>query len=169
MAYQINISGYKPFYIQADTDTAAIDTLKEWGMVAKSNPYPALPTPKEPYSNNFLDENGADEYVAQLYYDSFTFDVEFFVKAYAESSKDAVTALREQMSSFFEHIRNGEFKVYDSYTGLGRQKVRYAGYTENEDNFKARGDWARLIFTVTFKVNDPVTFMKLENGTITEV
>ncbi len=167
MVYLPFISNYKPFYIQAASDTSAKDTRTEWGLVAKANPYPALPTPKDPYKNEWQDENGDDEYVASLHYDSFTFDVKFYVKAYAETGKSAAEVLRGQMSAFFSHIRDGEFKVYDSYTGLGRKKVRYAGYDEEE--FKARDDWARLIFTVTFKVNDPVTFMTLSDGVITEI
>lgn len=167
MAWLPFINGYKPFYIQCDGDVSAMDTASEWGLVAKANPYPALPTPKEPYNNEWLDEDGDDEYTAALYYEAFTFDVQFFVKAYAGSGGDAVTVLRGQMAAFFEHIRKGEFRVYDSYTGLGRRKVRYAGYEEGE--FKARDDWARLIFTVTFKVNDPVTFMRLQDGVITEM
>lgn len=161
------IKDYKPFYIQCEGDASALDTAAKWGLVAKTNPYPALPTPKDPYNNEWEDENGDDEYVTLLYYESFTFDVEFYLKAYAETGKDAVTVMRGQMSDFFEHIRNGEFKVYDAYTGIGRRKVRYAGYEEGE--FKARDDWARITFTVTFKVNDPVTFMRLQDGVITEM
>ena len=57
MAYIPNISNYKPFYIQTASDNSAIDTLT-WGMVAKSNPYLALPKPKTPYKNEWKDENG---------------------------------------------------------------------------------------------------------------
>lgn len=167
MVYLLNISNYKPFFIQTDTDDTAIDTMQEWGLVAKTNPYPALPSPKEPYNNEWKDEDGDDEYTARLSYESFTFDVQFYIKAYSEADKDAVTVLRRQLSSFFDHIKYGEFRVYDSYTGLGRRKVRYAGY--KEDEFKARDGWARLIFTVTFKVNDPVSFMRLLDNDITEI
>ena len=166
MPYLPNIKNYKPFYIQCEGDTAAIDTATQWGLVAKTNPYPAMPEPKEVYSNSFYDEDGDDEYNAEMHYEGFTFDVGFFVKAYASSSQSAVSVLRSQMAAFFEHIKNGEFKVYDSYTGLGRQKVRYAGYSEEDGGFKARDDWARLVFTVTFKVNDPVTLVTLSNGSL---
>lgn len=167
MPYLVNISDYKPFYIQTDSDAEAIDTATEWGLVAKTNPYPALPTPKEPYTNDFQDEDGDDEYNDELHYESFTFEVEFYVKAYDNGNTPAVEVLRSQMSAFFEHIRRGEFKVYDAYTGLGRRKVRYADYEEGK--FKARNDWARLTFTVTFKVNDPVTMMRYLNGQITPI
>ncbi len=168
MPYLPIISDYKPFYIQCEDDTAAIDTAAQWGLVAKANPYPALPQPKEVYSNSFYDEDGDDEYNDEIHYESFTFDVEFFVKAYASGGQSAADVLRKQMSAFFEHIKNGEFMVYDSYTGLGRRKVRYAGYEEGDDGFKARGDWARLIFSVTFKVNDPVTTVTMSNGVLVE-
>lgn len=164
MPYLVDIPDYKPFYIQTDNDTAAIDTAAEWGLTAQTNPYPSLPTPKDPYSNDFYDEDGEDEYTTDMHYESFTFDVGFYVKTFDTDSTLAVDLLRSQMNGFFEHIRTGEFKVYDSYTGLGRQKVRYAGYEEGE--FKSRKDWARLMFTVTFKVNDPITAMTYSDGQI---
>ena len=64
-------------------------------------------------------------------------------------------------------IKEGEFKVYDSATGLGRRKVRYAGFTEERAAIMDK-DFARCIFTITFKVNDPVTFMTYYNGSIVE-
>lgn len=164
MPYIPNITGYKPFYIQKDGDAAAIDTAAEWGLVAKSTPYPAMPEPKETYVNDFMDEDGDDEYTAEMHYKSFTFDVEFYVKAYASGASSAADVLRSQIAAFFAHVKEGEFMVYDSYTGLGRRKVRYGNYSEGEGGFKARGNWARLIFTVTFKVNDPVSSVVLRDG-----
>ncbi|MBR1698478.1 MAG: hypothetical protein IJ714_01670 [Bacteroidales bacterium] len=169
MPYVPNIPDYKPFYIQTESDVTAKDTAAEWGLVAKTNPYPAMPDPKEPYTNNFHDENGDDEYTDQMRYQSFTFQVEFYIKAYASGNTPAVEVLRTQQQAFFNHIKNGEFKVYDAYTGLGRQKVRYAGYEESDNGFKARDNWARLIFSVTFKVNDPITSTRLANGSIIAV
>lgn len=174
MPYVPYISNYKPFYIQTESDASAKNTAAEWGLVAKSTPYPALPEPKEPYGNDWKDENGDDEYVASMQYKSFVFEVQFYVKTFDTVSGGTVTKtatenLREQMASFFNHIKSGEFKVYDSYTGLGRQKVRYAGYSEGESGFVARENWARHIFTVSFKVNDPITAMRLSNGSITAI
>lgn len=158
MAYIPDIIDYKPFYIQTDVDTMAIDTT-EWGMVAKSNPYPVLPTPKEVYKNEWMDEHGDDEYNAQMYYESFEFDVTFYIKTIGTDSE---AVLRSQIDSFFEKIKQGEFKVYDAYTGLGRQKVRFAGYGEEE--FKKGKNWTRAIFSVTFKVNDPITRITLSEN-----
>lgn len=166
MAYLPDIINYKPFYIQTDVEEGAIDTTT-WGMVAKSNPYPALPTPKEVYKNEWLDENGDDEYNAQMYYESFEFDVQFYIKTIGESAE---SDLRSQIDSFFAKVESGEFMVYDSYTGMGRQKVRYAGYSEEEfkRKFQSSSNWARAIFTVTFKVNDPITRIVLSEGKLVE-
>lgn len=163
MAFVPNIINYKPFYIQTSSDGTAIDTT-QWGLVAKVNPYPALPDAKDPYKNDWLDEDGEEEYVADMHYKPMEFSVSFFVKAFATQTDSAVKVLRSQIDGFFAKVRNGGFKIYDSYTGLGRQDVRYVGY--KEDDFKQRDNWARLIFTVTFKANDPITRMKLNNGSI---
>ena len=162
MAYIPDIIDYKPFYIQTNADATAIDTT-EWGLVAKSTPFPILPTPKDPYRNEWLDEDGDDEYTAQMRYESFEFNVTFYVKTLGSTSEQE---LRNQIESFFSKIRHGEFKVFDSYTGLGRQKVRYAGYSE--ESFKKTDKWSRAIFSVTFKVNDPITRITLKNGKLLE-
>lgn len=166
MVYIPDIVNYQPFYIQTDADNSAIDTT-EWGLVAKTNPFPALPTPKEPYKNEWLDEDGDDEYNEMMFYESFEFDVQFYVKTIGENAE---ARLLSQIDSFFDKIKRGEFKIYDSHTGVGRQKVRYAGFNSDEykRRYKASSDWARAIFTITFKVNDPLTRVTLRNGQLVE-
>lgn len=163
MAYIYPMSNYKPFYIQTTNDTSAHDTT-EWGLIAKTNPYVALPDPKDCYKNDWKDEDGDDEYNAQIHYKAFTFDVKFIVKTFDTQSDTAEKVMRGQLDTFFAKIKQGEFKIYDAFNGLGRQKVRYAGY--KQDDFRRCDNWARSIFTITFKVNDPITRMKLNNGSI---
>lgn len=161
MSYVPEIIDYKPFYIQANSNIAINTTV--WGMVAKSNPYPVLPTPKEPFKNEWLDENGDDEYVGEMFYEAFEIDVSFYVKTLGAEADGLMIG---QLNLFLGTIKNKNLKIYDSYTGLGWQKVRYAGY--KEDRYDKGDGWARLIFTVTFKVNDPVTRMKMEGNQIVE-
>ena len=163
MAYIPDIVDYKPFYIQTDADEVAIDTTV-WGLVAKANPFPALPLPKEPYKNEWLDENGDDEFNAKMFYEAFEFDVQFYVKAYDSPAGSGEEIIRKQVDEFFAKIKEGEFSIFDAYTGLGRRKVRYSGFSE--DGFKRGRNWARAIFSITFKVNDPVTRMVMYNGKI---
>lgn len=166
MVYIPDIVNYQPFYIQTDADEVAIDTTS-WGMVAKSNPFPAIPTPKEPYRNEWLDEDGDEEYNSQMHYEAFTFDVQFYVKTKGDKAEKT---LMSQIDSFFNKIKQGEFMIYDAHTGLGRKKVRFAGFDSSEykRRYKATSDWARAIFTVTFKVNDPITRITLSGGKLVE-
>ena len=165
MAYIPEITNYKPFYIQTKDDSVARDTT-EWGLVAKTNPYPLLPDPKDPYKNDWNDEHGEDEWVEKMYYKPIEFTVSFYIKTFDNPFGSAEEVMREQIDSFFTMIREGEFSIYDSYNGVGRKKVRYAGYSE--ESFERRKDWARSIFQVKFKVNDPVTRMVMYNGSIIE-
>lgn len=168
MAYVPELRDYKPFYIQAEGDATAIDTASEWGLVAKTNPYVGLPVPKSPYSNDFKDEDGEDEYVAEMHYEPLTFKVEFYVTARSDGDTTAAAALNAQLRGFFEHVRAGEFMTYDSYTGVGFRKVRYAGCDNDGAEFRARDGWAYAFVEVEFKANDPVTRMIMSGGSITE-
>lgn len=167
--YVPDIVGYKPFYIQTSEDSSAIDTAAAWGLIAKSNPAPMLPSPKEPYKNDFKDENGDDEYNDSMFYEAFSFTVQFYVKAFADSvtGETAEAVLNNQVRSFFEKIASKEFAVYDSYTGIGYRSVRYAGCNRDSIEYKARGDWAQMFLEIEFKVNDPVTRMRLTSGSLT--
>lgn len=176
MVYIPDIIDYKPFYIQTDADAKAIDT-REWGLVAKTNPFPVLPTPKDPYSNDWADEDGEDEYIGMtdkngdyhsgMRYESIEFDVSFYVKAFGS---DAEKTLISQIESFFDKISRREFRIYDSYTGVGRQRVRYAGFDEEsyKRNLIQNNGWARAIFTIKFKVNDPITRIVLDGDVLKE-
>lgn len=165
MVYIPKILDYKPFYIQTDGDSAARDTT-EWGLIAKVNPYPLLPDPKDPHKNEWFDEHGEDEWCEKMYYKPIDFSVSFCVMAYDTPEGTAEELIRESIESFFSTIKEGQFKIYDSYSGIGRQKVRYAGYSEEE--FKRKGEKARAVFEIRFKANDPITRMELYNGQIIE-
>lgn len=163
MIYIPEIVDYKPFYIQAEGDRVAKDTTV-WGLVAKSNPYPILPNPKDPFKNEWNDENGDDEWCEEMHYEASEITVKFYIKAHDYGEFNSAQTIHNQMEAFFSYIQNGTFRIYDSYTGIGRGNVRYAGY--EEESFIRRGTWSRAIFEVKFKINDPVTRYVFENGEI---
>ena len=163
MAYVPTIINYKPFYIQTNADEVAIDTT-EWGMVARVTPFPILPTPKEPYKNEWLDEDGDDEYNTQMHYEAFEFDVQFHI---ITTGATAVTDLVSQVESFFGKISNGEFMFYDSYTGIGRRKVRFAGGSIADFRDRIRKGVNKASCDL-MKVNDPMTRMIMTEGKIEE-
>lgn len=173
MLYIPPIRDYKPFYIQVGTAQTATDIKDAYKVIIKSHDYPSSRRIKEPYRNNWKDEHGDDEYLAQTYYEAFTFKVECVMLA---SGLTARADLKEGVIAF-QNALSGEFKMYDSWTGFGFQHVRISQFPMPSDgNFGSfyitnpttheRVEYARVIFTVEFKVNDPVTQMKLQNNTI---
>lgn len=163
MVYIPDIVDYKPFFIQKEGDEVARNTT-DWGLVAKSNPYPLLPTPKEPYKNEWHDENGDDEWCKEMRYEAVEMSVSFYIKAYDTETESSEQVIHNLIEDFFSYIGSGTFKIYDSYTGIGRANVRYAGYEEEE--FVSRANWSRAFFSIRFKINDPVTRYIISNGKI---
>ena len=158
MSYIPDIIDYKPFYIQTDADEMAIDTT-HWGMVARVNPFPILPTPKEVYRNEWLDEDGDDEYIPdELKISSYEIEVEFVYKG-------ELNTAHTQIKGFLDYLtgRGGtgaELMVYDTYTKIGRQSVRYVN-AEPDIFWRQEEGGDVVVFVVTFKVNDPTTEITL--------
>lgn len=155
-----SISAYKRFFIQktAGVTKTCYDTLAQWGLIAKANPHKAIPTPKEPYKNEPKDADGDDEYMTKLYYESHTIDVQFYVRAKDTMSgttvqTPAAAVIRTAMNNFFTWVKEGRLEIYDEYTAIGRESVRFAGCTSEE--FKERRGVATCVFTIQFKVNNP--------------
>lgn len=169
MPYVPAISNYKPFYIQNATDVTAWNTTT-YGLVAQAQPFPDNYEVKEPYKNDWLDENGDDEYVAAMKRKAFEFTVKFYVKAYpttGQNAKTAIQVLNGQLADFRGKIIPGEFKVWDSWQEKGFQKVRFV--RDSVENKEITDDYAWVILAVTFKVNDPSTAVSFANNAITPV
>ena len=125
MPYVPPIHGYKPFYIQNATDSTAWDT---YGLVAQTQPFPDNYYVKDPYKNDWFDENGDDEYVVAMYRKAFEFTVKFYVKAYpvtGQNAKTAIDVLNGQVATFRGKIIPGVFKIWDSWQEKGFQGVRF--------------------------------------------
>lgn len=163
MLYVPPIRDYQPFYIQLSGSQTATDIKTAYSVIVKTHDYPSYRKPKEPYKNDWKDENGDDEYVAQMYYEAFTFRAECVMFAKGETARADLTA---SVRAFMDALV-GEFKTFDAWTGFGFQKVRLSEFRMPSDgDFDEMDGMARVIFAVDFKVNDPVTKMKLQNGAI---
>jgi len=166
MPYVPVIHGYKPFYIQAAADATAWDTTA-YGMVAQTQPFPDDCEVKEPYKNDWHDENGDDEYVAQMRRKAFSITVKFYIKAYpatGSNPQSAVAVLNSLRDSFRSKLIPGEFKIWDSWQERGFQKVRFV--KDEVETREVTDDFAWMIFAVTFKVNDPSTAVRLNNSNV---
>ena len=65
MLYVPPIRGeYHPFYIQLSGSNSAVDVMSTYSVIIKTHDYPSFRKPKEPYKNDWKDENGDDEYTA---------------------------------------------------------------------------------------------------------
>ena len=167
MPYIPSISNYKPFYIQAASDATAWDTTT-YGMVAQTQPFPDNCEVKEPYKNDWFDENGDDEYTAAMRRKAFEFTVKFYVKTYpvtGQNAQSAVSVLNAQRKSFRDKLIPGEFKIWDSWQERGFQKVRFV--KDDVETREVTDEYAWMIFSVTFKVNDPSTAVSFSNNVIT--
>lgn len=153
MIVDINIRDYRNLYFQADGDESAW-TEGTYHLVAQVQPYQDNAAVKDPYKNNWLDEDGDDEYTAQMFRKAFEFQVKFFVKAVAASDTTAMDEVVGQRNAFRDVLINaGSFKFYDDWNRCGFRSVRFVKDETEERHIKDGVAW--MIFSVTFKVNDP--------------
>lgn len=165
MPYVPLIRDYKPFYIQTSGDLSAWDTTA-YGLVAQAQPFPENYEVKDPYKNDWKDEHGDDEYVAQLFFKAFEYTVKFFIKAYPDitNEKSAVAVMNGLRDAFRAKLVPGEFKIWDSWQEKGYQQVRYV--KEVVEDRHVCDEYAWMIFSVTFKINDPNTGVTFSNNAI---
>ena len=166
MPYVPSIRDYKPFYIQTSDDVTAWDTTT-YGLVAQTQPFPDNCEVKEPYKNDWFDENGDDEYVAAMCRKAFELTVKFYIKALPTTgaeAKSAIENLNELRESFRSKLIPGEFKIWDSWQERGFQKVRFV--KDEVETREITDEYAWMIFSLTLKVNDPSTIVSFVNNVI---
>ena len=120
---------------------AKIQFRKNW-KEAKLDKYADVP-----------EEDGDDEYIPDdgLKLEAYKMKIELACKK--GGSTDDV---RNNIGTFLNHLKLGLFKLYSSYTRIGRQNVRLDSISDSA-KWKSDENGEYLIFEVTFKVNDPVT------------
>lgn len=146
---------YKPFLIQKLKEGSPVRNSKEWGIWIKSFPFKIYPKMKEPAKKSWKDENGDDEFVPDTpVFEAYTIEVEFvFI---GESGSGG-----HQIRSFLEYLAtNGEFSIYDTYTKIGRTRVRFDYFSDKA--FRRRENENDVVqFSVSLKINDPITEITL--------
>lgn len=146
---------YKPLLLQKIKDKSPIKDSMDWGIWIKSVPFKVFPEIKDIPSRDWLDENGNDEFVPdEPCYKAYEMDCEFvFIGAEGTANK--------QIKSFLTYLaEEGQFKLYDNYTKIGRTNVRYVKYSE-DILFRQDGNNDIVVFAVTLQVNDPITDITL--------
>lgn len=130
------------------------DVLVEWGIYHKHIPFNLYPKIKEPPKVNFPDQDGDDEYLpATPHYEAYEMKATFIYKGPADTANANIRA-------FLDYLQGSYFTIYDEYSKIGRQKVRFVEADDDAYLFR-RGDIDLVEFYVVFKVNDPKTDVTL--------
>lgn len=139
------------------------ESVAAWGIFCKDIPFKLMEKVKEPAGRNWHDEHGCDEFIPStgLYVDAYEMTVELACKKL--SSKEATTYgvsvsdVRTKVNTFLTYLRqSGMMKMYSTHTGIGRQDVRFVS-VDNNAKWEKQDGVEFLVFSVTFKVNDPIT------------
>lgn len=134
---------------------AVIDTQTQWGIVCKEFPFLLYGESKELPKRDWMDEDGEDVFFpSKLAMQAYDLDVEFAYKGVMDSANVKIRGFLDYLTG-----RDGagsNLSVYDTYTKVGRQGVYVKGV--KQDVFvrnTSEGDV--VVFTVTFRVSDPMT------------
>ena len=146
------------------TPYAVHESVETWGVWCKDIPFRPVSKVKEPARRTWHDEHGDDEYISVdgLYMESYEMKVEFGCKKMDKIEADgatisAITDVRSKVAAFISYLReSGMMKMYSTYTRTGRQSVRFVSY-EDSAKWVSEDNQEFLIFSISFKVNDPVT------------
>lgn len=146
---------YKPFLIQKLKINSPVRDSKEWGIWIESIPFLLYPKMKEPAKRSWPDQNGDDEYLPESpVFEAYLMNVDFVFIGERGTANNQIISFMNYLS------RDGEFSIYDTYSTLGRTHVRYSSYSGKA--FRRReGENDVVQFTVTLKVNDPITEIRL--------
>jgi hypothetical protein len=143
------------------------ESVATWGIFCKDIPFKLFEKVKEPAKRSWPDEDGDDEYIPAdgLKLEAYSIKVEFGCKKLDSSNAtkygtSTITDVRANVGTFLNHLKSGLFKLYSSYTRIGRQNVRLESVSDSA-KWKSDENGEFLIFEVTFKVNDPVTDITL--------
>lgn len=150
---------YAIYFKKMKSDALVVDTLDNLGIVCKEFPFKLFGEAKELPSHDWKDEDGDDEYIpSKLPIASYEMEVEFAYKGVMDSANANIKGFLDYLTG-----RDGsgvELMVYDTYTKIGRQHVRFASVSDDVFHRQEEGGDV-VVFSVTFKVNDPVTEITL--------
>ncbi len=164
---------WQNFFLQLmGTDEAGVpypvnESVNKFGIFCKDIPFKIFDKVKAPAKRSFYDEDGDEEYISSegLKLEAYTMKVEFACKKLEgnDSTKfgTSVDDVRAKVGTFLNHLKQGMFNLYSSYTRIGRQNVRLESVSD-QAVWKSDDNGEYLCFEVTFKVNDPVTDVTLQ-------
>lgn len=124
-------------------------TKESYKLWVKHAPFTILPKTKGLISQTWKDEDGDDVFLAAdgTKCEAYDWKVDF---VYLENDGMA----HVHIANFVKRIQGKWLRVHDSYSKTTRDGV-YVSEFDQEPRFKRRGDRDLVIFSVTFRVNNP--------------
>ena len=146
---------YKVYMKQERSGASVVETIERFGLYCVEIPFKPVSDVKEITSRKWYDEDGLDEYipVGGLKLSEYDIDIKFGYKGDKFGANTAVNSL-------VSYLLEGYVSLYDTYTRIGRQHVRFVKLNDNAELVRD-GDGDILIFSVTMKVCDPKTNITL--------
>lgn len=146
---------YKVYIKQEKSGASVVETIEDFGLYCVDIPFKPAGDVKDIVSRDWKDENGVDEYIPAdgLRMSAYEIDVKFGYKGDKLGANKAISSLLSCLTA-------GYVSIYDTYTGIGRQKVRLVKLNDNAELVRD-DDGDILIFSVTLKVCDPITNISL--------
>lgn len=157
--YNPPLRTYAPFYIQwVNSLQGAIDIRSRYGVTILVHEYPAKMAPKDVYTIDWKERNGDDEY-GPSGWKAISLKLKCVIFSNADDKNTAREEIRDAVRTFREALSlERGFWIYDDWTKHGFKKVRLEEFQEiGEGDFRVFDGMCRLIFTVTLKVNDPIS------------
>lgn len=156
---------WQNFFLEKMGSNQPHESVSTWGVYCKDIPFKIFNKVKEPAKRSWKDEHGDDEYIPStgMYLEAYTMKVEFGCK-----KTTSISDVRENVGLFLKYLReSGMMKMYSSYTRIGRQNVRLSEINDNA-KWKSENGEEWLIFSATFKVNDPITDVNMSSSSSSE-
>ena len=146
----------KVYLQKTKPNSLVVETIKDFDIYCSKIPFKTFSDVKDPSKRDWYDEHGDDEYLPDsgLKMKAYKMDVDFCCKG----TKGSVNA---KINSFLAYLNGSdgsgvEMKMYCTLTKIGRSGVRFNKISDNAVLDRS-DDGDILKFTVSFKVNDPVT------------
>lgn len=148
---------YEKVYIQKiGTGSPVKETIADFDIYCADMPFKLFVEAKAPSKRDWFDEHGDDEYMPNggLKLKAYTIDVRFCCKGDKYSSN-------EKIKKFINYLTGldgsgAEMKMYCTWTKIGRKGIRFDKLNDKAELLRDE-DGDTLVFTITFKVNDPIT------------
>lgn len=148
---------YEKVYIQKiGTGSPVKETIADFDIYCADMPFKLFVEAKAPSKRDWFDEHGDDEYIPNggLKLKAYTMDVRFCCKGDKYSSNEKIKKFINYLSGL--DGSGAEMKMYCTWTKIGRKGIRFDKLNDKAELLRDE-DGDTLVFTITFKVNDPIT------------